>query len=227
MMLLNSDFSQRAIVTPDDYQWVRSPQSGVERVMLDRIGQENARATSVVRYAPGSTFPEHTHPGGEEILVLSGTFTENNVDYPAGWYLRSPEGSSHRPSSLEGATLLVKLRQMAADEHRFVRINTRDSQNWQAHPDRLICPLYASPTETVHLQKVTAGKRLLCGTLPAGAELFILQGELYAGEEPYQQGSWLRLPPGDMPALIAASAGVTVYLKTGHLSPATLTGVPS
>ncbi|WP_431835395.1 cupin domain-containing protein [Enterobacter ludwigii] len=84
MMLLNSDFSQRAIINPDDYRWVPSPQPGVERVMLDRIGREQARATSLVRYAPDSVFPEHTHPGGEEILVLSGTFTENGTDYPAG-----------------------------------------------------------------------------------------------------------------------------------------------
>ena len=98
MMLLNSDFSQRAIVTPDDYQWIPSPQPGVERLMLDRIGLEQARATSLVRYAPGSKFPAHSHPGGEEILVLDGIFTENGVDYPAGWYLRSPDGSSHQPS---------------------------------------------------------------------------------------------------------------------------------
>ena len=121
MMLLNSDFSQRAIVTPDDYQWIPSPQPGVERVMLDRIGREQARATSLVRYAPGSKFPAHSHPGGEEILVLDGIFTENGVDYPAGWYLRSPDGSSHQPSSRGGTTIFVKLRQMSADERQPVR----------------------------------------------------------------------------------------------------------
>ncbi|EQB8571628.1 cupin domain-containing protein [Escherichia coli] len=99
MMLLNSDFSQRAVMTPDRYQWVASPQPGVERVMLDRIGREQARATSLVRHAPDSMFPVHNHPGGEEILVLSGIFTENGTNYPAGWYLRSPDGSSHQPSS--------------------------------------------------------------------------------------------------------------------------------
>lgn len=67
-MRLNADFSRRAIVTPEQYQWVASPQSGVERVMLDRVGEEKARATSIVRYAPGSWFPQHPHPGGEEIL---------------------------------------------------------------------------------------------------------------------------------------------------------------
>ena len=59
------------MVRPNDYQRVKSPGGEVERVMLDRIGGETARATSLVRYAPQSIFPEHQHPLGEEILVLS------------------------------------------------------------------------------------------------------------------------------------------------------------
>ena len=108
-MLINADFSQPAIVTPSDYQWVESPQQGVQRVMLDRVGAEQARATSVVRYAPDSFFPRHQHPGGEEILVLSGTFSDELGHYPAGWYLRNPPGSNHQPFSVEGAVIFVKL----------------------------------------------------------------------------------------------------------------------
>ncbi|MFM5695954.1 cupin domain-containing protein [Aeromonas caviae] len=72
-MLINADFTRRAIVEPDHYNWIASPQPGVERVMLDRVGTEKARATTIVRYAPDSAFPQHSHPQGEEILVLSGT----------------------------------------------------------------------------------------------------------------------------------------------------------
>ena len=42
---------------------------GVERMMLDRIGGEVARATSLVRYAPNSTFSPHVHSGGEGTLL--------------------------------------------------------------------------------------------------------------------------------------------------------------
>jgi len=125
-MRLNADFSRRAIVTPEQYQWVASPQSGVERVMLERVGEEKARATSIVRYAPGSWFPQHPHPGGEEILVLSGTLSEDDAHYPAGWYMRNPPGSSHQPASGEGAVIFVKLWQMQPDERRSVRIDTHD-----------------------------------------------------------------------------------------------------
>ncbi|WPO97188.1 cupin domain-containing protein [Buttiauxella sp. HR94] len=224
MMLLNADFSQRAIISPDDYRWVPSPQSGVERVMLDRIGREQARATSLVRYAPASVFPEHSHPGGEEILVLSGTFTENGVDYPAGWYLRSPDGSSHQPSSRDGTTIFVKLRQMAADERQPVRINTKDDKHWHGQPQRKICPLFSDTRETAVLQKLAPGERIFCTPLAGGAELLLIEGELRAPEGRYEKGSWLRFPPGDMPALTASATGALFYLKTGHLSPATLTG---
>ncbi len=55
-MLINADFTRRAALAPEHYQWVPSPQNGVERVMLDRVGAEKARATSIVRYAPESYF---------------------------------------------------------------------------------------------------------------------------------------------------------------------------
>ena len=82
-------------------------------MMLDRIGNEKARATSLVKYAPESAFPEHQHPLGEEVLILSGIFTENaEDDYPAGWNLRNPHNSTHRVSSKAGCLIFVKLMQM-------------------------------------------------------------------------------------------------------------------
>lgn len=57
-MLINADFSRRAALASKDQQWIASPQAGVERVMLDRVGDERARATSIVRYAAGARFPQ-------------------------------------------------------------------------------------------------------------------------------------------------------------------------
>jgi hypothetical protein len=61
--------------------------------MLDRIGDEVARATSIVRYAPASHFSPHVHDGGEEFLVLEGTFQDEHGDYPVGSYVRNPPTS--------------------------------------------------------------------------------------------------------------------------------------
>ena len=98
-MILHADFSRRATVPAQAHHWVPSPQPGELRMMLDRLGGEHARATSLVRYAPGSVFPPHGHPGGEEILVLDGTFSDASGSYGAGWYLRNPPGSAHQPAS--------------------------------------------------------------------------------------------------------------------------------
>ena len=59
-MELNADFSKRAAVHAARLDWTPSPIRGVDRRMLDRIGDEVARATSIVRYAPNSKFSAHT-----------------------------------------------------------------------------------------------------------------------------------------------------------------------
>jgi anti-sigma factor ChrR (cupin superfamily) len=216
-MLINADFSRRAIVLPHEYQWVASPQSGVERVMLDRIGEEKARATSIVRYAPDSRFPRHQHPGGEEILVLSGTFSDEEGDYPAGWYLRNPPGTNHQPFSNEGAIIFVKLWQMPPGEARRVRIDTRDPASWQELGGRKLCPLFSGAAEQVSLQRLAPGEKLFTAPVD-GAELLVLDGDLVDGAQSCARGSWIRLPAGASSGLVAGEHGVTVYLKTGHLA---------
>lgn len=215
-MLINPDFSCRAWLAADDHHWVASPQAGVERVMLDRLGGERARATSLVRYAPDSVFPAHGHPGGEEILVLSGTFSDDSGHYGPGWYLRNPPGSAHSPSSKDGALIFVKLWQMSADDSATVRIDTRDPQAWQRDGARELCPLYRSAGEQVCLQRLGADEPLNPDT-QGGAELLVLEGALSDGPQRMARGSWLRLPPGSASALRAEAEGVTLYLKTGHL----------
>ena len=86
-MNINADFTERAVVHAEQIPWVPSPMPGVDRRMLDRIGEEVARATSIVRYAPGSAFSAHTHSGGEEYLVLDGVFQDEHGDFPTGTYV--------------------------------------------------------------------------------------------------------------------------------------------
>ena len=222
-MLINADFTRRASLAPEHYQWVSSPQNGVERVMLDRVGAEKARATSIVRYAPDSYFPNHLHPGGEEILVLSGTFSADNIDYPAGWYLRNPPNSGHQPYSKEGAVIFVKLWQMPAEEARYVAIDTNDAANWQKQGNRDVCHLFSDASEQVSLQRLNANEALFTGTVRGGAEVLVIDGELIDDDiidnaQTYTRGSWIRLPVGALPKIKAGAQGVTVYLKTGHLS---------
>ncbi|OLF38127.1 MULTISPECIES: cupin domain-containing protein [unclassified Psychrobacter] len=222
-MLINADFSRRAELMAEEHQWIKSPQNGVERVMLDRVGAEKARATSLVRYAPRSHFPHHQHPGGEEILVLSGTFSADDKHYPAGWYLRNPPTSGHTPYSDEGAVIFVKLRQMSPSEERHVAIDTHDSVNWQRVGNHEVCALFSDDSEQVSLQRLSAGdalftEDLMTQAIEGGAELLVVKGTLLEGDKTHKQGSWLRLPVGVQPQMKAGTDGTTVYLKTGHLA---------
>jgi anti-sigma factor ChrR (cupin superfamily) len=216
-MILHADFSRRATVPAQAHHWVPSPQPGVLRMMLDRLGGEHARATSLVRYAPGSVFPPHSHPGGEEILVLDGTFSDASGSYGPGWYLRNPPGSGHQPASAEGALIFVKLWQMAGADTHTVRTDTSNPAAWQPSAEGDVCQLYASALEHVALLRLAPGQAWTPDTR-GGAEVLVIDGELADDTTVLVRGSWLRLPPGDTTRLAAGPVGGTVYVKTGHLA---------
>ena len=64
---------------------------------------------ALVRWQPGTYFPEHTHPGGEEILVLEGEFEDDFGTYPVGSWIRSPHLSKHEPYSTKGCLIYVRV----------------------------------------------------------------------------------------------------------------------
>src|SRR5688572_21547105 len=74
-MQLRTDMSEAIILRTTELPWLPSPTPGVERRMLSRDDATGV-VTSIVRYAPGASYPIHSHPGGEEILVLEGTFAD-------------------------------------------------------------------------------------------------------------------------------------------------------
>lgn len=216
-MRIHADFSKPIIITPHDNQWIKSPGGEVNRMMLDRIGEEKARATSLVEFAPNSQFPEHKHPLGEEVLVLSGVFTEDaEHHYPAGWYMRNPHQSAHHVSSESGCKIFVKLMQMTEDELEPTRINTYDPKNWVLSQGRHTCPLFESKFEKTFLEKLEANQNF-SETLERGIEVLIIAGELRSASNIYPTGTWMRLPLKSNLKFYAAASGATLYVKTGHL----------
>ena len=217
-MLLNTDISRRVVIDTEKEPWLDSPLPGVRRRMLERDGEEVARATSLVRYAPGSRFSEHSHGLGEEFLVLEGVFSDEHGDYPAGTYVRNPPGSSHRPHSRDGCTLFVKLRQMHEKDRRFVRIDTA-GEPWSpgGEPGLLVMPLHSDERESVALAKLEPGTRLERHDHLEGEEIWVLEGVLEDDDGVYPKGTWLRNPPGSSHAR-RSEAGCIYYSKTGHLT---------
>ncbi len=212
----NANFSQRAWSHDRDTTWLPSPMPGVSRRVLDRIGAEVARATSVVRYAPGSSFSPHTHTGGEEFLVLDGVFSDEHGDFGPGSYIRNPPGSSHQPGSDPGCTILVKLWQFDLDDRTTVRRVATDSFVSGVEAGVSAQALHADDTESVRLERWEAGA-IIDREVPAGLELFVLDGGFALESERFDAHSWLRIPPADRFHATVGEDGARVWLKTGHL----------
>jgi anti-sigma factor ChrR (cupin superfamily) len=219
MMELNADFSKRVAVHTARIPWVPSPMAGVDRRMLDRIGDEVARATSIVRYAPGSHFSPHTHGGGEELLVLEGEFSDENGDFPAGSYIRNPPTSRHTPRSRPGCVLLVKLWQFDPTDRTQVQIDTRDRafQPAAGRDGVSTLELFHDRHENVRLEH-WAPNTTIALEPAGGAELMVIAGSFEEAGEAFEMQSWLRLPAGAALTARTGAEGCTVWVKTGHLS---------
>lgn len=219
--LVNADFTQRVVIATDSMPWIPSPQAGVDRRLLDRIGGEVARATSLVRYAPASAFPAHEHALGEEFLVLSGVFSDEHGDYGEGSYVRNPPRSRHAPRTVPGCTILVKLRQMTPTESKRIVIDTTTA-TWQpAVPNGLIrLPLCVAPDsgESVTLERMLPGAHLIEAERPGGEEIFVLSGEISDQHGSYGAGTWIRNPAGSSGGF-RSGGGATYWAKRGHLRP--------
>lgn len=215
---LNSDFTRRVVAHAADATWLPSPLPGVTRRLLDRVGGEVARATSVVRYAPGANFSRHVHDGGEEILVLQGVFSDETGDYPAGSYLRNPPDSAHAPYSDPGCLLFVKLRQFAPDDNQTVRIDTRRAA-WRPGlvPGLSVLPLHSHGTVSTALVRWAPNTQFQPHRHLGGEEIFVLEGLFRDEYGHYPAGTWLRGPCGSAHTPYAGPEGALIYVKVGHL----------
>ena len=223
-MNLNSDFGARATVHAAQLDWKPSPIPGVDRRMLDRIGDEVARATSIVRYAPHSHFSPHTHGGGEEFLVLDGVFQDEHGDYPAGTYVRNPPTSRHTPGSEPGCTIFVKLWQFDPGDRTQLRTDT-STLPFAAAPSAAgveLAPLFENAGECVRLERWAPGVVIEL-FLPGGIELLVLDGGFTEGSEEFARYSWLRLPARSTFRATAGPQGCRLWVKSGHLARPILT----
>lgn len=217
MHMINADFANRVVVRPGDLNWTASPSPGVDRMMLDRIGDEVARATSIVRYAAGSAFAAHTHDAGEEFFVIDGVFSDADGDYPAGAYVRNPPGSEHAPFTDGGCTIFVKLRQFdPSDDMRKVVYTKGASFLPGAASGLSVLPLHAHGTESVALVRWAPGTKFNAHRHWGGEEIFVIEGTFQDEHGDYPAGSWIRSPHLSQHHPFS-DEGCLIYVKTGHL----------
>lgn len=226
-MRINDDLTKPALIQAERLDWTPSPAPGVERRMLYRVGGEIARATSLVRYAPGSAFPRHVHSGGEEILVLEGTFQDEHGDYPAGCYFRNPPGTSHVPASREGCVIFVRLWQFRhGDDAQIVR---QPGEGEEAPPREGAVSarvLFDDGVERVSIERWRAGADIAASNAH-GLEALILSGEIAARGERLGPQSWLRLPAGEPLRATCGPDGAAIWIKQAPLEHPDMLAMPA
>ena len=215
-MPLNMRFDPRVVIDTGAEAWQLSPARGVWRKPLAREEAERGHATSIVRYDAGAAFARHEHPGGEEILVLDGVFSDEHGDFGPGTYFRNPPGTGHAPFSKQGCELFVKLHQFHDDDLRKVCVDTRTAA-WQSGEGNLkTLPLHEFGNERVALIQWPAGARMRRHGHVNGEEILVVSGELFDEHGRYPAGTWLRSPhlSGHEPFV---EVDTLIWIKTGHL----------
>ena len=215
---INGDLSVRVHMDSQAMRWMPSPSGTVWRKRLHRVGPaESGQVTSIVRYEPGAHFPAHDHPGGEEIFVLEGVFSDEQGDWPAGTFLLNPEGFRHAPFSREGCLLFVKLRQFPGARRRHVALDT-NALTWQPGDAAgiRVKPLYAQTgfSDAVRIEHWDAATAPGARHYPQGVEFFVIEGSFQDTQGVYAEGAWLRLPAGSRHRP-ESPEGCTLYIKEG------------
>jgi anti-sigma factor ChrR (cupin superfamily) len=215
--MLNMNFADQVTIATREKDWEASPMPGVWRKRLAREEAERGHATSIVRYDAGARFRAHNHPGGEEILVLSGVFSDELGDFPAGTYFRNPAGYRHAPFSDQGCELLVKLHQIPDHDDQRVQVNTLLEEGWrdlEGGGQELL--LHHCDPERVCLLRLPPGTQLPSSRLFGGAELYLMQGALLGAKGRLEERSWSRFPAGWNTSVEALEASL-LWFKSGHL----------
>ncbi len=213
---MNMNFNERIVLNTNKESWLQSPCNGIWRQPLAREHTESGHATSIVQYEPGSRFSHHNHPNGEEIFVISGTFSDETGDYPAGSYLRNPPGTSHAPYSENGCTLFVKLGQFQPGDHQRSIINTNTTTWLPGIGNLQVMPLHHFGTESTALVKWPAKARFQSHRHYGGEEILVLSGEFIDEHGIYPKGTWIRSPHLSE-HLPWVEQETIIWVKTGHL----------
>ena len=217
-MKINADFNERVVLHGAEMDWVETRMEGVKRRMLDRVGAESGRATSIVSYDPKSKFASHVHTGGEEFIVLDGVFQDEHGDFPVGSYIRNPPESSHTPGSDEGCMIFVKLWQFDKNDRTEVKMNydqlvsTKDADR----PGVSVTPLHKDQYEEVRIEEWETDTSVMVED-EGGIEILVIDGSFEESGDQLKKLSWLRVPVGSTVKAKAGLQGARVWIKTGHL----------
>lgn len=215
---MNTDLSARVVLATESMAWFSTAGASGWRKLLAQIDSETARATSMVKYAPGDSLNPPLQTQGEEILVLEGTLTDGQATYSAGAYLRNPPGSNSPFHTTQGCELFVKRYPFDSDDTDVVQIDTANSP-WVPGlvPELGVMPLHQHRHEQASLVRWKPDTYFQPHAHVGGEEILVLSGVFEDEHGRYPAGTWIRSPHMSRHKPFSRE-GCTIYVKTGHLA---------
>jgi anti-sigma factor ChrR (cupin superfamily) len=221
---LNSELDQRVILRTAAMAWQPWPQPGLDHKPLDRIEAGGTRRiTAILRFAPGTRLPTHDHVGGEEMLVLDGSFGDEAGTYGKGTYVFNPDGSRHTAYSKDGCVLFLKLGQHPGNDRKRVVADTT-KMDWlsEGHAGRSVKKLNTGPgypeIENIRFTRLDKGIRIPLHGHPGGNEMFVLEGSIEDEYGRFDVGDWIRQPAASRHAPWTDD-GCVLFVRDGHIRP--------
>ena len=214
---VTDNIKERVVINTEALDWVQTNSQNITQKIIARTNNGSyERITSLVRYVAGAIYSPHSHPYGEEVLVLEGSISDEKGDFLTGSYIRNPPNSFHQPYSRYGCIIFTKLNQMSASEERTIYQGTQD-RRWMPSVLKGIdtINLYSDISETVELVRYQAGLSIPHSHYQKGEEIFILEGQLQHKENLYLKGSWIRTYINSEGSFFSKT-GCVFYRKTYH-----------
>jgi len=99
-----TDDNRRVCIDTNTAQWL----PGQKNLQVLPLYELKSEAVALVSWPANACLGAHSHPGGEEIFVISGEFSDELGNYPAGTWLRNPPASRHSPTVKTDTLIWVK-----------------------------------------------------------------------------------------------------------------------
>ncbi len=218
---INADCTKLVILRPDEMVWESANQTGVSRVILERVNDNNlGRETSLVRLAPNIKLEPEILNARMEIFVVEGTLSDGHGEYGAQTFIMNPPGSTYSAASRDDCVLYVKrLNGFDGDDER-VTLDTHAAE-WTPFGHRVaeVIHFYKDDKRdvTARVGKVFPNAQIMEYDHPGGEEVLILEGVFKDQFGVGIPGTWLRYPIGLAHAPYTGDEGALIYIRDGDV----------
>ena len=218
---INAECDKLVIIRPDEMVWETTDQSGVSRIVLERVNNERlGRETYLIRLDPDTELAPETLNSRIEIFVVEGTFSDGHGEYEARTFIMNPPGTTYTAASRDGCTIYAKrLNGFEDDDQRVV--TALSGAEWTPFGHRVaeVVPFYKHDQRDVvaRVGKVFPNATIMEHDHPGGEEVLILDGVFIDQFGDGVPGTWLRYPIGLAHAPYTANEGALIYIRDGDV----------